>query len=127
MPGDYSLSDVLERIYANQLALEATLMELTLRVEQQGSQEAGENILGALETIDENAGYIKQGLARLSGKDLRGQKLHRHDQGCFLSFRDNEVRDLALWGAQFRVPNHSNWYKSCYAPTLLGENRHGSI
>jgi len=40
-------------------------MELTLRVEQQGSAEVGSNICGALETIGENAGHIKQGLARL--------------------------------------------------------------
>jgi hypothetical protein len=30
MSGDYSLPDVLERMYHNQLALEAALMELTL-------------------------------------------------------------------------------------------------
>lgn len=30
---EYSLSDVLERMYQNQLALEAALMELTLQVE----------------------------------------------------------------------------------------------
>ncbi|MCO7039600.1 hypothetical protein NAG83_24145 [Pseudomonas carnis] len=61
----YSLPDTLERIYENQLALEAALMELTLLVERQGSVEAGGNVRGALETIGENAGYIKQGLARL--------------------------------------------------------------
>ena len=67
MPDEYSLSDVLERMYANQLALEAALMELTLHVEQQGALEAGENVRGALDTIGENAGHIKQGLARLRG------------------------------------------------------------
>jgi|GEM_PF-2731599 len=41
MPGDYSLSDVLERMYTNQLALEAALMELTLHVEQQGGVRGG--------------------------------------------------------------------------------------
>lgn len=35
MLGDYSLPDVLERIYENQLALEA-IMELTLLIEEQG-------------------------------------------------------------------------------------------
>lgn len=30
MSGDYSLPDVLERIYDNQLALEAAIMKLTL-------------------------------------------------------------------------------------------------
>ncbi len=70
MPGDYSLSDVLERIYHNQLALEAAVMELTLQVEQQGLAETGENVRGALQAIGENAGHIKQGLARLKGMDL---------------------------------------------------------
>ncbi|NVZ82497.1 hypothetical protein HX836_11865 [Pseudomonas yamanorum] len=41
MPGDYSLSDVLERICTNQRDLEAALMELTLHVEQQGAPEVG--------------------------------------------------------------------------------------
>jgi hypothetical protein len=70
MTDDYSLSDVLERIYHNQLALEAAVMELTLRVEQQDSPEVGENVRGALQTIGENAGYIKQGLARLKRLDI---------------------------------------------------------
>jgi hypothetical protein len=38
MPGDYSLSDVLERLYENQQALQAAIMELTLLVEEQGMQ-----------------------------------------------------------------------------------------
>ena len=69
MPGDYSLYDVLERMYTNQLALEAALMELTLHLEQQGSSEVGNNVRGALDTIGENAGYIKQGLAKLKGSN----------------------------------------------------------
>ncbi|MRJ20655.1 hypothetical protein FRT60_09970 [Pseudomonas haemolytica] len=65
MAHEYSLSDVLERMYENQLALEAAVMELTLCLEQQGSVEAGTNVRGALEAIGENAGHIKQGLARI--------------------------------------------------------------
>lgn len=65
MQSDYSLSDVLERMYTNQLALEAALMELTLHVERQCSSEIGNNVRGALDTIGENAGHIKQGLAKL--------------------------------------------------------------
>ena len=68
MPKEYSLSDVLERIYQNQLALEAALMELTLQVEAQGHTEVADNVRGALYTIGENAGHIKQGLARLKKK-----------------------------------------------------------
>ncbi|POA21564.1 hypothetical protein C1886_04635 [Pseudomonas sp. FW300-N1A1] len=67
MPSSYSLPDVLERMYENQLALEAALMELTLLAEQQGSLEAGVNVRGALHALGDNAGYIKQGLARLKG------------------------------------------------------------
>ncbi|WP_458377753.1 hypothetical protein [Pseudomonas fluorescens] len=65
MPSEYSLPDVLERMYVNQLALEAALMELTLLVEQQGTEEVGENVRSALAVIGENAGHIKQGFARL--------------------------------------------------------------
>lgn len=69
MSSEYSLSDVLERIYENQLALEAAVMELTLLVERQNAEETGENVRGALMTIGENTGYIKQGLARLKGAE----------------------------------------------------------
>jgi hypothetical protein len=68
MSDEYSLSDVLERMYQNQLGLEAALMELTLLAEQQGFTEIGENVRGALWAIGENAGHIKQGLARLNAK-----------------------------------------------------------
>lgn len=67
---DYSIPDVLERIYHNQLALEAAVMELTLWVEQRGSLEVGRNVRGALEQLGENAGHIKQGLARLKKMDI---------------------------------------------------------
>lgn len=41
MLGDYSLSDILERMYTNQLALEAALMELTLHLELQARLRLG--------------------------------------------------------------------------------------
>lgn len=65
---EYSLSDVLERIYENQLALEAAIMELSIWAGQQGGAHVDENIRGALQTIGENAGHIKQGLARLGAQ-----------------------------------------------------------
>ncbi|WP_085695361.1 MULTISPECIES: hypothetical protein [unclassified Pseudomonas] len=65
---EYSLPDVLERMYRNQLAVEAALMELTLLVESQGHADVGDNIRTALETIGENAGHIKQGFARLKAQ-----------------------------------------------------------
>ncbi|MHC8314327.1 hypothetical protein [Pseudomonas sp. LB3P31] len=67
MAEQYSLPDVLARMYENQLAVEAALMELVLLEEQRGSSEACENARGALEKIGENAGHIKQGIARLRG------------------------------------------------------------
>lgn len=70
MSKEYSLADVLERFYENQLALEAAVMELTLALEENGPIETSNNVRGALETIGENAGHIKQGLARLKGLDL---------------------------------------------------------
>ncbi len=42
-------------------------MELTLHAEESGLKVVGSNIRGALYVIGENAGFIKQGLARLSG------------------------------------------------------------
>jgi hypothetical protein len=69
MANEYSLADVLERIYENQLALEAAVLELTLWAEQTNARDVGENVRGALHTIGKNAGHIKQGLARLSAAD----------------------------------------------------------
>jgi hypothetical protein len=68
MASEYSLADVIERIYENQLALEAAVMELALWVEKQDNADVGENVRGALFTIGENAGHIKQGLARIKGR-----------------------------------------------------------
>ncbi|MGH8449424.1 hypothetical protein [Pseudomonas sp.] len=62
MAMEYSLSDLLARMYENQLALEAALMELAIHAEKQGSDEVGENVRGALYVLGENAGHIKQGL-----------------------------------------------------------------
>jgi len=65
MASEYSLPDVLEKIYENQIALEASLMELVLVIERQGFTDEGDSARCALERIGENAGFIKQGLARL--------------------------------------------------------------
>lgn len=60
MTCEYSLTNVLERIYHNQLALVAAVMELTLWAERQNAAGVGENARGALHTIGENAGYINK-------------------------------------------------------------------
>jgi len=65
MASEYSLPIVLEKIYENQIALEAAIMELTLLAERQGFADTGDNARTALDRIGENAGFIKQGLARL--------------------------------------------------------------
>lgn len=65
MASEYSLTVVLEKMYENQLGIEAALMELVLLVERQGYGDEGENARVALERIGENAGFINQGLARL--------------------------------------------------------------
>ena len=46
MANEYSLADVLERIYHNKLALEAALMEVTLWAERKNAAEVGENVRG---------------------------------------------------------------------------------
>lgn len=65
MSGEYSLPYLLERMYENQLALEAALMEFALQSERQGLSEVGDNVRGALFVIGENAGHIKQALLKL--------------------------------------------------------------
>ena len=70
MTMEYSLSDLLERLYENQLALEGALMELVIHAEDQGSRDVGENVRGALYVLGENAGHIKQGLAKLRSRNL---------------------------------------------------------
>ncbi|MHB2248854.1 hypothetical protein ACX64O_18490 [Pseudomonas fitomaticsae] len=69
MTSGYSLSVVLERIYENQQAIEAAIMEPTLVAEQQGFAVAGDNARTALDRIGENTGFFKEGLARLRAKE----------------------------------------------------------
>jgi hypothetical protein len=59
------LPPLLSKIYQNQLALEAALMELTLWVERRGSAEVAGNVRGALDTISKNGEFINMTLAVL--------------------------------------------------------------
>ena len=59
MPNSDLLPSLLSKLYENQLALEASIMELSNWVEQRGSAEVAENIRGALHTIDDNEEFIK--------------------------------------------------------------------
>lgn len=63
------LPSLLSKIYENQLALEAAIMELSKWVEQRGSSEVGENIRGALAAIDSNEEFIKMTLAVMMTSD----------------------------------------------------------
>lgn len=63
------LPPLISRIYENQLALEASIVELSNWVEQRGSKDIAENIRGALNTIDENEEFIKLTLAILLAPD----------------------------------------------------------
>ena len=65
MPNADLLPSLLFKINQNQLALEAAIMELTLRVEQRGSGEVGDNVRGALVTISKNEEFINMTLAVL--------------------------------------------------------------
>lgn len=49
MASEYSLTEVLGRLYQNQLALEAAVMELTPWAEKQNALELGMNIQRALQ------------------------------------------------------------------------------
>ncbi|CRM43362.1 hypothetical protein [Pseudomonas sp. 24 E 13] len=62
------LASLLKRMNENQLALGAAIEELSNWVEQRGSTEVAQNIRGALETLDGNAGFIALALASLSAE-----------------------------------------------------------
>ena len=51
MPNSDLIPSLLSKLYENQLALEASIMELSNWVEQRGSSEVAENVRGALHTI----------------------------------------------------------------------------
>ena len=50
------------------LALGTAIEELSNWVEQRGSTEVAQNIRGALDTLDENAGFITLALASLAAE-----------------------------------------------------------
>jgi hypothetical protein len=62
------LASLLKRMNENQLALGAAIEELSNWVEQRGSTEVAQNIRGALETLDENLGFITLALASLAAE-----------------------------------------------------------
>lgn len=62
------LASTLKRMNENQLALGAAIEELSNWVEQRGSTEIAKNIRGALDTLDENSGFITLALASLAAE-----------------------------------------------------------
>jgi len=62
------LASLLKRMNENQLALAAAIEELSNWVEQRGSSEVAQNIRGALDTLDENSGFITLALASLAAE-----------------------------------------------------------
>ncbi len=66
MPNSDLIPSLLSKLYENQLALEASIVELSNWVEQRGSAEVAENVRGALYTLDHNQEFIKMTLAVLT-------------------------------------------------------------
>jgi hypothetical protein len=69
MPNSDMLPNLLFKLYENQLALEASIMEIPNWIEQRGSADVAENVRGALHTIDTNEEFIKLTLAVLIAPD----------------------------------------------------------
>lgn len=63
------IPSLLSKLYENQLALEASIREISNWVEQRGSTDVAENVRGALETIGNNEKFIKLTLAVLMTPD----------------------------------------------------------
>lgn len=63
------LPTLLSKIYENQLALEAGIMELSNWVEQRGSSEIADNVRGAFAAMDRNEEFIKMALAVMMTPD----------------------------------------------------------
>lgn len=63
MPNSDLMAPLLSKIHENQLALEAAIMELSNRVEQQGSSDTAVNAREAIAAIDRNEDFIKMTLA----------------------------------------------------------------
>ncbi|NCE83472.1 hypothetical protein [Pseudomonas sp. Q1] len=65
-PNSDLLPSLLSKHYENQIALEASIMELSNWVEQRGSVDLADNMRGALDTLDRNEEFINMTLAVLS-------------------------------------------------------------
>lgn len=60
------LIQVISKLDTNQMALQAALEEVSLWIRQRGSEDIAVNINGALDTLNQNAEFIAQGIAELT-------------------------------------------------------------
>lgn len=60
------LIQVISKLDTNQLALQAALEEVALWIRLRGSEDIAGNINGALDTLNQNAEFIAQGIAELT-------------------------------------------------------------
>lgn len=60
------VASLLKSLNQNQLALGAAVEELSNWIEQSGSSDVANNVRGALDTLDENLVFIRQGIAELA-------------------------------------------------------------
>lgn len=69
MPNSDLLPSLLSKLYENQIALEAAILDLANWVEQQDSVEVADNVRGALDAIDRNEEFVRLTLALLQTPD----------------------------------------------------------
>lgn len=60
-----AIANALEGLHLNQIALRASLEELSTWVRQRGSVNTHENVMGALQSLDTNADSITSAIERL--------------------------------------------------------------
>lgn len=60
------IASLFDQLNQNQIALRAAVEELSNWIEQRGAADVAGNVRGALETLDENLAFIRQGIAELT-------------------------------------------------------------
>ncbi|KTC43713.1 hypothetical protein AO262_10765 [Pseudomonas fluorescens ABAC62] len=60
------IATLFDRLNQNQLALGAAVEELSNWIEQRVSADIANNVRGAMETLDENLVFIRQGISELA-------------------------------------------------------------
>ncbi|WP_410953270.1 hypothetical protein [Pseudomonas sp. S1(2024)] len=58
-------ADALELLHLNQIAMRATIEELSTWIRQRGSTNVHDNVMTALQTLDTNAGAITKAIDQL--------------------------------------------------------------